>query len=180
MIPDPHDHPGMPPNNWRRLNMTRKRWILVVVLVALGFVGFSMVSYAGRPFPGWMAMGHTYRMNMLFDQLGVTDEQRVALKNLFKEHRQKIQPSMKIVMAKGRALRELVLAETPNQAAIRQASADLGNAIAEAAVQASALAKEARSILTPEQVERFKEMRQHRQKVFDETLREWQEQSRGF
>jgi len=160
--------------------MTRKRWILVVVLVALAFVGFSMVSYAGRPFQGWMAMGHTYRMNMLFDQLGVTDEQRVALKNLFKEHRQNIQAPMEIVMAKVRALRELVLAETPNQAAIRQASADLGNAIAEAAVQASALAKEARSILTPEQVERFKEMRQHRQKVFDESLREWREQSQGF
>jgi Spy/CpxP family protein refolding chaperone len=70
-----------------------------------------------------MAMGHTYRMNLLFDQLGVTDDQRVALKKLFKEHRQNIQPPMEIVMAKGRALRELVLAETPNQAAIRQASA---------------------------------------------------------
>lgn len=160
--------------------MTKKRWILAVVLVALVFVGFSMVSYAGRPFPGWMAMGHSYRMNVLFDELGVTDDQRVALKKLFKEYRQNIHPPMEIVMAKGRALRELVLAEAPNQAAIRQASADLGSAVAEAAVQASALAKEARSILTPEQVERFKEMRQHRQKVFDETLREWREQSRGF
>ena len=153
--------------------MTKKRWILAVVLVALAFVGFSMVSYAGRPFPGWMALGHTYRMNMLFDELGVTDDQRVALKKLIKEHRQNIQPPMEIVMAKGRALRELVLAETPNQAAIRQASADLGSAIAEAAVQASALAKEARSILTPEQVERFKEMGWHHRKVFNRTPGEW-------
>jgi hypothetical protein len=79
---------------------------------------------------------------------------------------------MTIVMAKGRALRELVLAEAPNQAAIRKASADPGNAIAKSAVQASALAIEARSNLTRGQVERFKEMRQHRQKVFDETPRE--------
>lgn len=79
---------------------------------------------------------------------------------------------MTIVMAKGRALRELVLAEAPNQAVIRKASADPGNAIAESAVQDSVLAKEARSNLTRGQVERFKEMRQHRQKVFDETSRE--------
>ena len=72
---------------------------------------------------------------------------------------------MTIVMVKGRALRELILAELPNQAAIRKASPSPGNAIAEAVVQASTLPKEGRSILTPEQVERFKEMGQHPQKV---------------
>jgi Spy/CpxP family protein refolding chaperone len=167
------------PNNERRLKMTKKRWILVV-LVALVISGLSMVSCAGRPFPGGMAMGHMYRMNMLFDELGVTGDQRVALKKLFREHRKDIQPLAEAVMIKGRALRELILAETPDQGAIRQASADLGNVIADAAVQASVLAKEARSILTPEQVEQFREMRQHRQKVFDETLREWREQSHEF
>ena len=160
--------------------MTKKRWILTAVIVALVVVVLSMVSYAGRPFPGGMAMGHMYRMNLLFDELGITGDQRLAFKKLFKEHRKDIQPLAESVMAKGRALRELILAEAPDQGAIRQASADLGNAIADAAVQASALAKEARAILTPEQVERFKEMRQHRQKVFDETLREWREQSGGF
>ena len=54
------------------------------------------------------------------------------------------------------------------------------NAIADAAVQASALAREARSILTPEQVERFKEISRHRQKVFHETVRDWKEQSGGL
>ena len=160
--------------------MTKKRWILTAVIVALVVVVLSMVSYAGRPFPGGMAMGHMYRMNLLFDELGITGDQRLAFKKLFKEHRKDIQPLAESVMAKGRAWRELILAEAPDQGAIRQASADLGNAIADAAVQASALAKEARAILTPEQVERFKEMRQHRQKVFDETLREWREQSGGF
>ena len=160
--------------------MTKKRWILAVVLVALVVVAFSMVSYAGLLSPGGMAMGHMYRMNMLFDELGVTGDQRAALKKLFKEHRKDIQPLVEGVMVKRRALRDLILAEKPDQAAIRQASAELGNAIADAAVQASALAKEARSILTPEQVERFKEMRQHRQKVLDETLREWREKGDGF
>ncbi len=77
-------------------------------------------------------------------------------------------------------MRELVLAGTGDEAAIRQASAELGKAIADAAIQASVLAKEARSILTPEQLEQFKKMRQHHQKVFDETWREWREQNPGF
>jgi len=37
--------------------MTKKRWILAVVVVALVVGVFSMVSYAGRIFPGGMAMG---------------------------------------------------------------------------------------------------------------------------
>jgi Spy/CpxP family protein refolding chaperone len=160
--------------------MTKKRWLLAVVVVVLMGSGFSRVSYAGHPFPGGLGMGYLYRMNMLFDELGITRDQRAALKKLFQEHRKDIQPLAKAVMIKGRALRELTLAETPDQAAIRQASAELGNAIADAAVRASVLAKEAQSILTPEQVERFKETRQHRQKVFEDTLREWREQSRGF
>ena len=94
--------------------------------------------------------------------------------------REKIQPLAKGVMMKGRALRELILAETPDPAAVRQASAELGNAIADAAVQASILAQEARSILTPEQVNKLKELRQRRQKTFDETLRAWGERSDGF
>ena len=158
--------------------MRRKRLILAVAIVALGVSGFDTVAYAGRFFPG--GMGPMYRMNMLFDELGVTGEQRVALKKLFKDHRNEIQPLAKGVMMKGRALRELILAETPDPAAVRQASAELGNAIADAAVQASILAQEARSILTPEQVNKLKELRQRRQKTFDETLRAWGERSDGF
>ena len=125
-------------------------------------------------------MGHMYRMNILFDELGLTGDQRIALKKLFKDHRKDIQPQAEGVMIKGRALRELILAETPDPAAIRQASAELGTTIGDAAVQASVLAKEARSILTPEQVNKLKELRQRRQKTFDETLRAWGERSDGF
>ena len=69
---------------------------------------------------------------------------------------------MTIVMAKGRALRELVLAEAPNRTAIRKASIDPGNSLVETEVQSYVLAKNTRSILTAEQLERFKEIRQHR------------------
>ena len=101
--------------------MTKKRWILALILVVLVVVGFSLFSYAGRHFPERMALGRMYRMNMLCDELGLAGDQRVALKQLFNEHRKDLQPLVEGVTAKGRALRELILAETPDQAAIRKA-----------------------------------------------------------
>jgi len=160
--------------------MRKKWWILLGGLIIVAVLGFSVVSHAGRHFSNPMAPGHMYRLNLLSEELGLTDDQRVALKDLIKNHRQEIKPLVKAVIAKKRALQELALGENPNPAAIRQASADLGNAIAEAAVLGSSLAQKAQSILTSEQVTRFREMRQNRQKAFDESLREWQERNPAF
>jgi Spy/CpxP family protein refolding chaperone len=157
--------------------MNKKRWILVGVIILVVVGGLSLVSYAGRHFPGPMGLGPMYRLNLLSEELGLTDDQRAALKNLFKEHRKDIQPLAKMVMDRRRVLMELVLAGNPDSAAIRTASADLGNAIADAAVGASSLVQKAQAILTPEQLTRFREMKQNRQKAFDDSLREWQERN---
>jgi Spy/CpxP family protein refolding chaperone len=159
----------------RKLPMNKKRWILVGTIIVMAVVGLSLVSCAGRLFPDRMALGPMYRLNLLSEELGLTDDQRAALKNLFKEHRRDIQPLAEIMMARKRALMELVLAGNPDPAAIRKASADLGNAIADAAVGASLLARQAQTILTPDQWKRFQEMRQSRQRAFDAALREWRE-----
>jgi Spy/CpxP family protein refolding chaperone len=160
--------------------MNKKRWILLAGLIILAVIGFSMVSHAGRHFPTTMALGHMYRLNLLSEELGLTDDQRAGLRGLIKNHRQEIQPLVKAVIDKKRALQELVLGENSDLGAIRQASADLGSAIADAAVLGSALARQAQSILTPDQLNRFRAIRQNRQKVFDETLREWQEKNPAF
>jgi Spy/CpxP family protein refolding chaperone len=160
--------------------MKRKRWILLGSLIIIAVLGFGVVSQAGRHFSNPMALGHMYRLNLLGEELGLTDDQRAALKNLVKNHRQEIKPLVQAVIVKKRALQEIALAENPDPAAIRQASADLGNAIAEAAVLGSSLAQKAQSILTPEQVTRFREKMQNRQKAFDESLREWQERNPAF
>jgi Spy/CpxP family protein refolding chaperone len=160
--------------------MTKKRWILALVLVVLVVGGFSLLSCAGRHSADGMALGRMYRMNRVFDELGLTEDQRVALKQLFVEHRKDLQPSVGEVKARGKVLKELIMAETPDEAAIRKASVDLGSAIAEASVQISALAKEVRLILTPEQVEKAKELRQRRQQVFHETLRDWGDRGSEF
>jgi len=158
----------------------KKWWILLGGLIIVAVIGFTVASHAGRHFSNPMALGHMYRLNLLSEELGLTGDQRAALKDLVKNHRQEIQPLVKTVIAKKRALQELALGENPDPAAIRQASTDLGNAIADAAVLGSELAQKAKSILTPEQLNRFREMRQNRQKALDESLREWQERNPAF
>jgi Spy/CpxP family protein refolding chaperone len=164
----------------RRLPVNKKRWILVSAIIVVAVGGLGLVSHAGRHFPSPMGLGPMYRLNLLSEELGLTDDQRTALKNLFKEHRQDIQPLAETMMARKRALMELVLTGNPDPAAIRTASADLGNAIADAAVGASSLARQAQAILTPEQWKRFQDIRQSRQRAFDALLREWREKGSGF
>ena len=160
--------------------MTKRRWILALVLVILVLVGFSLFSCVGRHSADRMSLARMYRMNMLFDELSLTGDQRVALKQLISGHRKDLEPSVEEVKARGGILRDLILAETPDQEAIRRASGDLGSAIAEASVQISALAKEARSILTPEQVEKARELFQRRQNIFRETMHERGGQGKEF
>jgi len=160
--------------------MKRKGWILLGGLIIIAVLGFAMVSQAGRHFSNPLGLGFMYRLNLLSEELGLTGDQRAALKSLVRNHRQEIKPLVKAVIAKKRALQEIALGENSDPAAIRLASTDLGNAIAEAAVLGSSLAEKARSILTPEQLTRFREMRQNRQKAFDESLREWQERNPVF
>jgi len=160
--------------------MNKKRWILVSAIIVVAVGGLALVSYAGRHFPGPMGLGPMYRLNLLSEELGFTDDQRAALKNLFKEHRKDIQPLAETMMARKRALMELVLAGNSDPDLIRKASADLGNAIADAAVEASSLARQAQAILTPDQWKKFQDMRQSRQRSFDAALREWREKGPGF
>jgi Spy/CpxP family protein refolding chaperone len=160
--------------------MTKKPWVLAAVVGVSAVVCFGLFSCVSRHSADRMSFGRMYRMNMLFDELGVTVEQRAALKQLFSEHRKDLQPSVEEVRARGGVLADLIMAETPDQEAIRKVSGELGGAIGEAAVKASMLAKEARSILTPEQVEKAKALRQRRQNVFRETLRERGSQGNDF
>lgn len=160
--------------------MKKKWWIFLGSLVTVAAVGFSGVSHAGRHFSNPMGLGPMYRLNLLIEELGITDDQRAALKALIRNHRHEIKPLVKAVIAKKRSLQELALGENPDPEAIRRASTDLGNAIAEAAVIGSSLAQKAKSILTPEQLTRLREMRQSRQRAFDQSLQEWQEKNPAF
>ena len=79
-------------------------------------------------------------------------------------------PLVQAVVSKRRALRDAVLADQPDEEAIRSAAKTLGNQIADAAVLASKVVAEVKEVLTPEQIEIIRQYQADRQTAVDKLL----------
>lgn len=116
---------------------------------------------------GRLISGHIGRWMVLRSELNVTDEQKAKLKEAVKPHKTEIAKAAKGVWEKRTALLSAVLAEQPNEEAIRHAADDLGKAIGDAAVLASKVAGDVRPVLSSEQREQLQKFRQDCQAATD-------------
>lgn len=116
---------------------------------------------ANRPLVSFIR-GRIKQWFSLRQKLGLSQQQRTEIHGIVTAHRDEIRPIPKDVAAKRKALREAVLGEPSDEQAIREAAKSLGDAIADAAVVASKVVGEVRPVLTTEQVETLKELRQQR------------------
>lgn len=135
---------------------------------AIGIVGAAVtVVWAAGPAPSatpnapgcrvrQLVRQHIARFLGLRADLGITDEQRVQIRQTLAAHKKEIAQAALDVVTKRRALRSAVLAPTPDEQVIRAASDALGKAIGDAAVLGSKVIGELRPILTPEQIEKIK------------------------
>jgi len=103
----------------------------------------------------------------MFRDLNLTQGQRTQIRQVLAEHMTEVELAARLLVEGHRALRDEVLAESPDRAAIRQAGTDLGDAIGSAAVVAADIVADIRRILTPEQVERIRESRRERDRNVD-------------
>jgi Spy/CpxP family protein refolding chaperone len=99
------------------------------------------------------------RMMMLRSEANVTSEQREKVRETILSHRDEIRAVVSDLVAKRRSLRDEVLRDQPDEAAIRKASADLGASIAEAAVLGARVRGELRPVFTDEQLKLFQAFR---------------------
>ncbi|MDP6115058.1 MAG: Spy/CpxP family protein refolding chaperone [Planctomycetota bacterium] len=97
------------------------------------------------------------RLLVLRSDLNVTDDQKSQIREIVSQHKASIGEVARKVMTKRRALRDLVRSEQPTENALRQASTELGNAIADAAILAAEVRGEVSKVLTPEQRNRIDE-----------------------
>jgi len=152
---------------------------LAAILAGLLGVGTAMASPARgaqRRAPqtpmGRLAMANAGRAMTLRAELNLTEEQREEIKAIIEKRRPEMQPVVRKVVDKKRALREAVLAETPDERAIRRAADELGKAAGEVSVLASRIAGEIRPILTPEQIEKLEKFSEERDSSVDRWLDE--------
>lgn len=111
--------------------------------------------------------GRIGQLIQLRGELGLTGDQKRELRDIFITHRTELSPLVQEVIAKRHALHDQVLAEAPDEAAIRTAADALGDAIADLAVKGSELAAEARFVLTDEQCETLQGFRTDNRKAVD-------------
>ncbi len=140
--------------------------ITLTVVLALGLAIMSLPAGAqaagsektenfGPPPIAKLITGTVGRLLVLKSELGVTDSQKTQIKAIMKKHRAEMAPAVRSVVEKRRKLQESVMADSPDQASIRTAAAELGKSIGETAVAASKVVGEARKVLTKEQIDRL-------------------------
>jgi periplasmic protein CpxP/Spy len=138
--------------------MKRDTRILTITgaIVVAGVIGFfACIAHAGTtdesPAKGKLAEK--------LAQLGVTDEQKTEVKTILRKYQPTIGPMVRQFVDARRALRDTIRAETIDESAIRAQSAKVASLEADLAVQRAYVSHDIRAVLTPDQIEKLKEMR---------------------
>jgi Spy/CpxP family protein refolding chaperone len=153
----------------------KKKGITILVVLTLLVVGLACMADAGH----WGRFGmkptdmFMFRMDMLADELDITDAQREDIKSIIDEKRPEYKPLVEDLMSKKQALQELVLAEPVDEEAIRQASLEIGAKIAQLSIMASEAVREVRFILSPEQLQKLTELRRKKMEARNKAMARW-------
>jgi len=91
-------------------------------------------------------------------QLGATDEQKAQVKAILRKYQPTAGPLIQEVVTERRALRDAIRAETIDETAIRAQAAKVASLEADLAVQRAHVAHDIRAVLTPEQLQKLKDM----------------------
>jgi Spy/CpxP family protein refolding chaperone len=135
------------------------------------FSGCPLTQPADQDRPlAQMIHEHFAKLLDLKDGLKLTDEQRDAIHKILRDHRDELRPQIAAVMGQHRVLHDAVLADEPDEKTIRDAASGLGQKIGDAAVVASQVAKEVKTVLTPEQLQALRDFGADRQDAVDAFL----------
>ncbi|HEX9006932.1 MAG TPA: Spy/CpxP family protein refolding chaperone [Bacteroidota bacterium] len=107
------------------------------------------------------------RFAELAGKLGLTDQQKARMKEVFAKDRPLIKPIVSRLMDEKHQMRTLIRSGSADEAAIRAQAAKVAGVEADLAVQRARMAKELRAILTPEQIEKFKAIQKERDERLD-------------
>jgi Spy/CpxP family protein refolding chaperone len=165
----------------RRIAMKKSLICISVLGFALlaGGAGAVAVSTAAGTAPmqklrdtavGRLIMGRLGRLMALRADLNLSDAQRTAVRETLQAHKKEIARAVKPVAEQKRALRDAVLAEKPDDAAIHKAADELGHRIGDAAVVLSKVKGELvnKANLTPDQMKKLGEFRSANDASLDE------------
>jgi len=100
------------------------------------------------------AKGHMRGM----EQLNLTDQQKAQVNTILRSYQPTAGPLIREVVTERRALRDAIRAQTIDETAIRAQVAKVASLEADLAVQRAHIAHDIRAVLTPEQIQKLKNM----------------------
>jgi periplasmic protein CpxP/Spy len=122
---------------------------------------------------GWK--GHGQQGDRLAKALDLSKEQTGQVKAIFRKHRDEAAPLRKEMMSGRRALRNLIQSDKPDEAAIREQVKKNASMDGDLAVRRAKMFQEVRSVLTPEQIQKFQALQEKRDRRIDGRMNRGQE-----
>ena len=135
---------------------TETKTLIAAGIIAAATVGVFFAFLARADTNG---VGTTNgRFGRRLAQLGVTDSQKAQVKAILRSYQPTVGPLVKELMIERRALRDIIRAQTVDETAIRAQAAKAASLEADLAVQRAHVAHDIRAVLTPEQLQKLKQM----------------------
>jgi periplasmic protein CpxP/Spy len=138
--------------------------IAAALVAAVSFAPLNSSAFMGED--GAPPAGRHFKK--MATELGLSAQQQQDVKAVFAKNRPQAEPLMKQLKTEHRSLRTLIQADAVDDAAIRAQSAKVAAVEADLAVQRAHVGQQVRAILTPEQVQRFKELQADRDSRMDD------------
>jgi protein CpxP len=147
---------------------THTKALIAAGAIAAATVGgfFAFLAHADTNETG-LANG---RFAQRLARLGVTDAQKAQLKTILRSYQPTVGPLVKEVVTERRALRDTIRAQTVDETAIRAQAAKVASLEADLAVQRAHVVHDIRAVLTPEQLQKLKDMQIDADARFDGLL----------
>ncbi len=114
---------------------------------------------------GWM--GHGQPGDRLAKALNLSKEQTEQVKAIFLKHRDETAPLRKEMVSGRRVLRNMIQSDKPDEAAIREQVKKIAATGGDLAVRWAKVSQEVRTVLTPEQIQKFRALQEKRDRRID-------------
>ena len=122
---------------------------------------------------GWK--GHDHRGHRLAMVLGLSRMQQEQIKTIFRKHRDEIAPLRNEMVSDRRELRNLIQSEKPDEAGIREQVKKIAATGGNLAVRRAKMSQEVRTVLTPEQIRKFRTWQEKRDRRIDRMMNRGEE-----
>lgn len=146
----------------------KRKFVPMLALMAALMVGEGNMSFAANDPPHTAQMGEEQMQRKQFEKMAhklkLTNDQKEQIKALFKEAAAQNKPIKDKLLAGRQKMRQLIEADTFDEAAVKALAAEQANLHADLSVARARLMHQVRDVLTPEQRELAKKLKFDRER----------------